>query len=127
MAYTAPIDEASPAGTDDANTIDDQIRALKLAIKERLESFFEDIEADPLTVKDNLLAGYQNAIFTTIISMDDSFKYLNHGALPIKLPITGAPPAGGASMNNSIIIHDGVGLVLYMNDLRYHLTLGAAF
>jgi hypothetical protein len=48
MAYTQDIDPATPAGGANAHTADDQIRALKRDIIERLESIFRDANEDPL-------------------------------------------------------------------------------
>jgi hypothetical protein len=56
MPYTnAVIDPTKPADTDLASMGDDEIRQLKLDLKERLESFFEDVDADPLVAKDGAI------------------------------------------------------------------------
>lgn len=47
MAYSNPLDPATPAFDGDAGLGDDQLRELKAALKERVESFFEDINGDP--------------------------------------------------------------------------------
>lgn len=52
MAYTrTPWDPTTPAGSAQVSAGDNEIRAIKQDILERLESFFEDIDADPLVPK----------------------------------------------------------------------------
>lgn len=51
MAYTRNWDNAAPAGSSQVSGGDNSIRAMKEDLEERLESFFEDIDADPLTAK----------------------------------------------------------------------------
>lgn len=48
MAYTNPLDPATPADTDPVAQGDDRMRELKAAIIERLETLVEDVDADPL-------------------------------------------------------------------------------
>lgn len=50
MAYTQSLDPAVPAGSDPIASGDDKIRALTQAIKERLLTLVEDIDADPLVL-----------------------------------------------------------------------------
>ena len=47
MAYADPLDATTPADTDFAGSGDDKIRELKRALIERIESFFQDVEAQP--------------------------------------------------------------------------------
>jgi hypothetical protein len=51
MAYIDPLEPATPLSTEVAGQGDDRIRELKRAIIERLETFFESIDGQPLTVK----------------------------------------------------------------------------
>lgn len=48
MAYTNEWSNIIPAGSANANLIDDHIRQLRLDVEERLSSFFSDIDDDPL-------------------------------------------------------------------------------
>lgn len=48
MAYADPVDPATPADSDIAGQGDDKIREFKRGLRERLISFFVDIDADPL-------------------------------------------------------------------------------
>lgn len=48
MAYTNAWSNAVPAGSDAANTIDDQIRRLRLDIDERMTDLVDNWEADPV-------------------------------------------------------------------------------
>lgn len=52
MPYSGTIDPATPAFDGDAGQGDDQLRALKRDILERLNSFFVDANADPLVPKE---------------------------------------------------------------------------
>jgi hypothetical protein len=57
MPYTNDvINPNKPADTDLASLGDDEIRQLKLDLKERLESFFESIDGDPLVAKDGAIS-----------------------------------------------------------------------
>lgn len=51
MPYTNTWNAASPTGAEASNTIDNIIRTTKLDIFERLDSFFEDVDTDPLQIK----------------------------------------------------------------------------
>ena len=52
MPYTNTWDPLTPDGSEDANTIDNIIKALKLDVQERMEdAFVEDWTADPLVLK----------------------------------------------------------------------------
>lgn len=55
MAYTNAWSNAIPAGSVAANFIDDHIRQLRLDIDERLATIVNDIDADPLTLKTNIV------------------------------------------------------------------------
>lgn len=50
MAYTNVWNEAAPAGSANANTIDDIIRAHKLDIRERMNDVVVDWTADPVVI-----------------------------------------------------------------------------
>jgi hypothetical protein len=52
MPYTNVWSSASPLGSAAANSLDSIVRTAKLDVEERLESFFNDIDTDPLQVKD---------------------------------------------------------------------------
>jgi hypothetical protein len=138
MAYTQNIDETTPAGSDDAKTADDQIRALKRDIKERLNSFFIDANADPLRIKDLLVLTGTTGVYiesiigggpqTGLIGANATQILMNLGSRPIKLPQLGVLPAGGSSMNNCIVMDASTGeLIIYANNLRYRVTGVTAF
>ena len=57
MPYGTVYDDTVPAGSDFLSLGDDAIREFKDAIKERIESFFTDIDADPLVPKDSSIQG----------------------------------------------------------------------
>lgn len=133
MAYTQNIDETTPAGTDDAKTADDELRNLKRDIKERLVTFFDDINNDPMYAKTPLIINSSGGAGNVevriagtnygLIGMDATKKYLHNGNLPIQLPVQNPVPAAGAGMNNCIIMDDSTGqLVIYANNLRYRVT-----
>lgn len=52
MAYGNPVDPTTPTDADLA-TGDDEFRQLKAALIERVESYFNDIDEDPWTVRDD--------------------------------------------------------------------------
>lgn len=51
MAYADPLDQTTPDDAAIAGQGDDRIREFKRAIRQRLGSFFQDIDADPLVPK----------------------------------------------------------------------------
>lgn len=55
MAYADPVDPATPADSDISGQGDDRIREFKRGIRQRLLSFFFDVDADPLVPKDGVL------------------------------------------------------------------------
>ena len=50
MAYTNPWSTAIPLGSDQAKTLDNHIRQLRLDLAERLLTLVEDLDADPLVL-----------------------------------------------------------------------------
>jgi hypothetical protein len=60
MPYTDGWDDALPAGGENANTIDDEIRKLKLSIHERMNELVDDWTADPVVPKNAIVGGVQN-------------------------------------------------------------------
>ncbi|KKM20368.1 hypothetical protein LCGC14_1646140 [marine sediment metagenome] len=65
MAYTnAGFPTNIPAGSDNLNTADDQLRRLRLDLKERFNDIVDDITADPIVLKNitpKLAHVYENA------------------------------------------------------------------
>lgn len=130
--YTQNIDETTPAGTEDAKTADDQLRALKRDIKERLNSFFVDYNTDPLRMKSGVAIDAEGGASVQIVSRiagvdvgmigaNATQLKFNSGSRVIILPSTGVPPAAGIH-NNGLIVDDTVGkIVFYANGLRYYL------
>jgi hypothetical protein len=51
MAYGDPLDETTPADSDFTGQGDDRIREFKRAIRQRLASFFSNIDVDPMVPK----------------------------------------------------------------------------
>jgi hypothetical protein len=51
MAYTVPWNEATPDGSEDADTLDTEIQNLKRSLRERLEDFFPDWSDDGVDPK----------------------------------------------------------------------------
>lgn len=51
MAYANDLNPAEPAGGDQARFLDDAIRALTNAVRERLATMVVDVDADPLVLK----------------------------------------------------------------------------
>jgi hypothetical protein len=51
MAYADPVDPATPSDSDLAGQGDDKLREFKRAFRQRLLSFFQDVDADPLVPK----------------------------------------------------------------------------
>ncbi len=85
MAYIDPIDPATPAGADSAGQGDDRIRELKRALIERLNTFFNDIDIDPLTVKlDAILpvAAFSDQTIPGSLLMDASVTLAKLASLP---------------------------------------------
>ncbi len=63
MAYTNAWTNAVPAGSDAANTIDDQIRRLRLDINERMTDLVDNWDSDPVVSKND-------ADLTAIVSVN---------------------------------------------------------
>jgi len=57
MAYVYALDPTTPASTDFARNGDDEIRNFKAAVRERLLSFFADVDADPMVTKNGAQFG----------------------------------------------------------------------
>lgn len=139
MAYTAAMDETTPAGTDAAATADDQLRALKRDIKERLHSFFVDWNTDPLVAKDGAIitslymtknAGGTAAVFSNNFSGGVNILYIcadgsADGHYP-KLPTRTALAAGDFLHNGLFYIDQAtLNLVYHQGAVRYKVNLTA--
>lgn len=57
MAYADALDPLIPAGSEKRKFGDDDIRQLTRAVRQRLASFFNDVDIDPLTPKNLSIAG----------------------------------------------------------------------
>lgn len=77
MPYSGTIDPTTPAFDGDAGQGDDQIRNLKRDILERLNSFFEDANAEPLVPKkgDLGLAIDQKILHNLFAPRDDATSF----------------------------------------------------
>lgn len=73
MAYTRNWDIASPAGSAQISGGDDAIRAMKEDIEERIESIFEDIDADPLEFKPSVIGAIGSKTGKTMIIPSTAF------------------------------------------------------
>lgn len=132
MAYTAAMDEATPAGTDAANTADDQLRDLKRDIKERIQSVFVDWNADPLTAKGIRLDSLLGAIYSqdsadnwiasiTPNKLSNGIMIGNGDSITAMISSRTVLLAAALANNNKLyFISDGVnaGLVIHYNSLR---------
>lgn len=72
MAFTNPWSNIIPAGSDPANTADDELRQLRLDINERMDELVEDWAADPLFV----LTGIRRTLYWT----DGAFQIFGSGS-----------------------------------------------
>lgn len=55
MAYADPLDQTVPVENDFVSQGDDYIREVKRALRQRINSFFQDVDADPLVPKDGII------------------------------------------------------------------------
>lgn len=121
MAYTNPaIDLTSPADTDLASHGDDEIRAIKRDLKERLETFFEDIDADPLvmktsvngtTLKSGLIAARPNPPDSTFYwATDENILYIDEGGAWEE--VAPAEPPGSPAVIDDVVFGQLKGLHL---------------
>jgi hypothetical protein len=139
MAYTQAMDEATPPGGANANTADDEFRSLKRDIKERLNSFFQDYNADPLTGKagaritdlymsknaggwasvlSNTFSGGVNVLFICADGSADG----HYPMLPVRTIL-----AGGNFLHNGLLyIESGTGeLIFHKGAARFKVNLTA--
>lgn len=59
MAYPSVFDPATPLGSNDARFLDDAVRLFKSQLLVRMESIFDDFDADPLVLKANSVGSSQ--------------------------------------------------------------------
>ena len=133
MAYTAAIDEATPLGADNAATADDQLRALKLAIKERLNSFFVSYNTDPLTINNGRIdpAGslqFQDSTATWYAGIRpapslNGVLIGNGNVLSAMIDSRTTLLAAHIDNNNKLYFLTGYGLVIHYNSQRYSVDL----
>jgi hypothetical protein len=118
MAFTNPWSNIIPAGSDPANTADDEIRQLRLDIDERMDQIVPDWSADPLFV----LTGIRKTIFWTDGIQDpgasDSSLTEGYGGLSLAVPGALTPAALLDSMIWRIRIPLPVGATLQLVDAR---------
>lgn len=131
MAYTQTIDEATPAGTDNASTADDQLRALKRDIKERLNSVFVDYNADPLVLKSTTRVralNFENSSgsFVTFMSEAPIENAVDIGT-NLYIRISTRPIlAAVLDNNNKFYIESSTGpqrLIVHLNAKRYAINI----
>lgn len=84
MPYSQPIDPTTPAFDGDAGQGDDELRNLKTAIRERFNSFFEDVDADPLVPKKGDLGlAINNKILHNLFAPRDDATSFSRGTSAI--------------------------------------------
>lgn len=102
MPYTNPWDVTRPPGTTPARNIDDEIRALRLDIEERLEDILvKDFSEDPLELQDEFEGKFEDKVvllahtaFNGSNTIDWNIDgYLRFGATAVSAPIVLAPTA----------------------------------
>lgn len=102
MAYADPVDPATPGDPDIAGQGDDRIREFKRGIRQRLMSFFIDVDADPLVPK--------HASIPVDVFNDDSVdgKFLKVASVPADRVIGGGGGGGAPGPNtvNSAALQD---------------------
>lgn len=65
MAYTNPWSDTDPPGSQNANTIDDELRQLRLDIHERMDDIVDDWEDDPVVVTSGgAILSSQRSVYT---------------------------------------------------------------
>lgn len=79
MAFVYAINASTPLATDLVSLGDDQIRDLKAAIRERVNSFFVNIDTDPWAGKDGAVLG--NTTVKVLTPVADNTYALGTGAL----------------------------------------------
>ncbi len=95
MAYSGTLDEAIPIDTESVGLGASRIRALTLAVKERLESVFVDVEADPLVFKPFDVLG--NVEVDGDLGVTDDLLVAGDTALGGLLTVVGAASFGALS------------------------------
>jgi hypothetical protein len=68
MTYTREWDESKPLGSEAAKNIDDILRAFKVDIRERMNSFIDDWTADPVVLQSGLVTEVTTIPFPAFIS-----------------------------------------------------------
>src|SRR4051812_33273956 len=98
MAYADPLNPATPADTDISGQGDDRMRETKRALIQRLGSFFQNVDADPMVPRANSIpvATFADNTFPGAKLLDGSVKV-------IKLDATENIPA---DMVNTASIED---------------------
>lgn len=92
MAYADALNAAVPADTDPISQGDDAIRTQVRALRERLESVFQDIDADPMVLKAGSVGSAQ-------LDSALGFRKVLFGSTSLTL----APTVGGASITTPVI------------------------
>jgi hypothetical protein len=67
VAYTNAFSPTTPADNDPVSSGDDEIRKVKAALIERLETFFLDINEDPLAIRPEVLAAIEAGGETVVL------------------------------------------------------------
>lgn len=126
MPFTNPWSNIIPAGSDPANTADDELRQLRLDIDERMDTIVPDWSADPLFV----LTGIRKTIFWTDGTLDpgsgDSSLTKGWGGLSLAIPGALTPAALLDTMIWRTRIPLPVGAILQKVDVRVYRDQAAA-
>lgn len=92
MAYANELDPTTPTNLDPAHQGDDQIRGIKAAMIERLNTVFENIQADPLVPKVTVFGDRSYAKFDL---NEGTVPYFGVAQQTLSLQVTGTTNASG--------------------------------
>lgn len=98
MVYVNALDPTTPSDTDPAAQGDDEIRRIKAALIERLETIVEDIDQDPLVLKASVLGGSDHDVANYLADNAAGTKAtgVNNPAIILFLKVTGTTDASGS-------------------------------
>jgi hypothetical protein len=111
MAFSNAWSNVIPAGSDPANTADDELRQLRLDIDERMDTIVGDWSADPIVALTD--------IRRTVIWSDGNMDTVDSTSVGYKLTGLGLHPAQApAGINWEIPLDLPVGAILRLVDFR---------
>lgn len=111
MVYVNPLDPLTPTDLDPADEGDDNLRGIKAALIERLETAFEDVDADPLVPRYEVFGrrffGILNMDTPALTSFGIAEKFL-------ALKVTGTTDASGVLNVTIGTVNSGSGEIFTM-------------